>query len=62
MGEFSAIMQSALKRLAPQSQADLLSHLGISNEIEASPAGAILMGMYADYVGFPRYVDELLDL
>jgi hypothetical protein len=29
--------------------------------LEAAPAGAILMGMYVlEYVGFPKYVDELL--
>ena len=47
--------------LSPEAQAKILSQLGNPNEIEASPAGAILMGMYVlEYVGFPKYVDELL--
>ncbi|MHB1653500.1 MAG: hypothetical protein ACYCVD_13645 [Desulfitobacteriaceae bacterium] len=46
MKEISAIIQSAMNLLPPEAQSDLFKLLGNSNEIEASPAGAILMGMY----------------
>ena len=62
MKEISAIIQSALNLLPPEAQSELFKLLGNSNQIEASPAGAILMGMYVlEYVGFPRHVDELLE-
>ena len=44
-----------------EAQGALLSKLKVSEETTASPAGAILMGMYIlEYVGFPKYVDEVL--
>lgn len=61
MGKLNVVMQSVMKLLPPEAQARLLPQLDISEEIDASPAGAILMGVYVlEYVGFPRYVDELL--
>jgi len=61
MGNLSVVMQSVMKLIPPEAQARLLPQLDISEEIDASPAGAILMGVYVlEYVGFPRYVDELL--
>ena len=61
MGKLNVIMQSVMKLLPPEAQARLLPQLDISEEIDASPTGAILMGVYVlEYVGFPRYVDELL--
>jgi transposase len=61
MGKLNAIMQSVMKLLSPEAQARLLPQLDTSEEIDASPAGAILMGVYVlEYVGFSRYVDELL--
>jgi len=60
MNEIGAILTSAQKLLPPDAQAYLFSNLGMAENLEAAPAGAILMGMYIlDYVGFPRYVDEL---
>ena len=61
MKEIGTIIQSAMKLLSPEAQNELFKQLGNSNEIEASPAGAILMGMYVlEYSGFPKHVDELL--
>jgi len=61
MNEIGAIIKSSQCLIPPEAQADLVSELGVSTTLEASPAGAILMGMYVlEYVGFPRYVDELL--
>jgi len=60
MNEIGAIIKSAQNLIPPEVQADLISQLGTSETLDASPAGAILMGMYVlEYVGFPRYVDEL---
>jgi len=61
MGKLNIVMQSIMKLLPSEAQAKLLPQLDISEEIDASPAGAIMMGMYVlEYVGFPRYVDKLL--
>ena len=61
MNELGAIIKSARKLIPPDAQDELIAQLGNSPTLEASPAGAILMGMYIlDYVGFPQYVDELL--
>ena len=61
MGDLGIVMQSVMRLLPPEAQARLLPQLDISKEIDASPAGAILMGVHVlEYVGFPRYVDELL--
>lgn len=61
MREVGAIINSAKAILPVDVQSELCSQLGNSETPEASPAGAILMGVYMlDYVGFPRYVDEIL--
>lgn len=49
MGKLSVIMQSVIKLLSPEAQARLLQQLDISEEIEASPAGAIMMGGCASW-------------
>jgi transposase len=59
--ELGAIFQSAITLLPPDAQAKLFPKLAISKEIEAAPAGAILMGMYVlEHLGFLRYVDEFI--
>jgi len=61
MEELGAVVQSIMKQLPQEAQAELIQKLKLSKEIDASPAGAILMGMHVlEYVGFARYVDELL--
>ncbi|MFZ3100635.1 MAG: hypothetical protein WA131_09940 [Desulfitobacteriaceae bacterium] len=60
MKDISTIMLSIMKQLPQKAQNQLIPQLTISNEIDASPAGAILMGMHLlEYVGFARYVDQL---
>jgi transposase len=62
MKDIGAIMMSIMKQLPQQAQNQLIPQLTISKEIDASPAGAILMGMHLlEYVGFARYVDQLLN-
>jgi len=61
MEGLGAVFQSIITLLPAEVQKELLSRLKISDEINASPAGAILMGMYVlEYVGFSKYVDDLL--
>ncbi len=61
MKNIGAIINSAKALLPADVQDELCSQLGISETLEASPAGATLMGMYMlDYVDFPRYIDEIL--
>jgi len=61
MKDIGTIMLSIMKQLPQKAQNQLIPQLTISNEIDASPAGAILMGMHIlEYVGFARYVDQLL--
>lgn len=61
MEELGAIFQSAMTLLPPEAQAKLFAKLAISKDIEAAPAGAILMGMHVlEYLGFSRYVDEFI--
>ena len=61
MEGLGAVFESIITLLPAEVQKELLSRLKISDEINASPAGAILMGMYVlEYVGFPKYVDDLL--
>ena len=56
-----AIIQAARKLIPQEAQDELIMQLENADTIEASPAGAILVGMYIlEYVGFSRYVDELL--
>jgi len=56
-----AIIQSAQKLIPLEAQDELIMQLENADTLEASPAGAILMGMYIlEYVGFPKYVDEIL--
>lgn len=49
MGKLSVIMQSVMKLLSTEAQARLLPQLDISKEINASPAGAIMMGGCASW-------------
>lgn len=61
MEGLGVVFESIITLLPAEVQKELLSRLKISDEINASPAGAILMGMYVlEYVGFPKYVDDLL--
>lgn len=56
-----AIIQAARKLIPHEAQDELIMQLENADTIEASPVGAILIGMYIlKYVGFSRYVDELL--
>ena len=49
MGKLNVVMQSVMKLLSPEAQARLLPQLDISEEIDASPAGAIMMGGCASW-------------
>lgn len=61
MNDIGAIIKAAKKLIPPEDQEEFFSKLGTSKTIEASPAGAILIGMHIlEYVGFSRYIDELL--
>jgi hypothetical protein len=61
MRDIGSIMLSIMKQLPQKAQNQLIPQLAISKEIDASPAGAILMGMHIlEYVGFAKYVDQLL--
>ena len=61
MEDIGAIMLSIMKQLPQKAQNQLIPQLAISKEIDASPAGAILMGMHIlEYVGFAKHVDNLL--
>lgn len=61
MNEIGMVLKSAKKLLPVEVQDEFMAQLGISDTFEASPAGAILMGMHLlEYVSFPRYIDELL--
>ena len=57
----NAIIQSARKIMPKSMQNKLIRELETAETLESAPAGAILMGMYIlEYVGFPKYIDELL--
>lgn len=61
MNDIGSIMLSIMKQLPQEAQNQLIPQLAISNEIDASPAGAILMGMHIlEYAGFAKHVDQLL--
>src|SRR5665648_1301226 len=61
MEDIGAIMLSIMKQLPQKAQNQLIPQLASSKEIDASPAGAILMGMHIlEYVGFAKHVDDLL--
>ncbi|NTW73081.1 MAG: IS1634 family transposase [Eubacteriaceae bacterium] len=61
MNDIGSIMLSIMKQLPQKAQNQLVPQLAISNEIDASPAGAILMGMHIlEYVGFAKHIDQLL--
>lgn len=48
--------------LPQKAQNKLIPQLAISNEVDACPAGAILMGMHIlEYVGFAKHIDQILD-
>ncbi len=60
MNELGAIIKSAQKIIPAEVQDEFTTQLGVSDTLEASPAGAILMGMYIlEYVGISKYVDEM---
>ncbi|NSW89543.1 MAG: hypothetical protein HPY74_02480 [Firmicutes bacterium] len=46
MEGLGAVYESIMTLLPVEAQKELLSKLKLSEEIEASPAGAILIGMY----------------
>ena len=61
MNDIGSIMLSIMKQLPQEAQNQLIPQLAISNEIDASPAGAILMGMHIlEYAGFAKHIDHLL--
>ena len=61
MEDIGALMLSIMKHLPKKAQNQLIPQLKSSNEIDASPAGAILMGMHIlEYTGFAKHVDQLL--
>ena len=61
MKDIGSIMLSIMKQLPQEAQNQLIPQLTISNEIDASPAGAILMGMHIlEYTGFAKHIDQLL--
>ncbi len=61
MNVIGTILNSA-KKLLPQKLQDLLfAEIDTFKSLEASPAGAIFMGVQIlEYLGFPRYIDDLL--
>ena len=62
MINIGTIIESA-KRIMPKEVFDeFLTEIKVVQTLEASPVGSVLMGMYIlEFVGFPRYVDEILD-
>ncbi len=57
-----AIVRSARNIVPPDVLEELIMQLEINETFDASPAGAILMGVYIlEYVGFPKYVDAILE-
>ena len=55
-----AILRSAQTIMPEGMQEELMMQLETADQIEAAPAGAILMGVYImDYLGFARYIDDL---
>ncbi|MBE3036018.1 MAG: transposase [Candidatus Atribacteria bacterium] len=61
MEDIGSIMLSIMKQLPQEAQIQLIPQLTNSKEIDASPAGAILMGMHIlEYVGFAKCVDQIL--
>ncbi len=61
MNDIAAVLKSAKEILPPEVYDEFVQLLGNSDNLEASPAGAVLMGMYIlEYLGFARYIDELL--
>lgn len=62
MNNIGAIINS-VRKLIPsiEEQEELLIQLDAADTIDAAPAGAILIGMHMlEYLGFSKYVDELL--
>jgi len=53
--------EAAMDQLPIEAQRELIKKVHISSQSRASSAGAVLMGMHIlEYVGFPRYIDEIL--
>ena len=56
-----AILRSAQTIMPEGMKEELMMQLETADQIEAAPAGAILMGVYImDYLGFTRYIDDLI--
>lgn len=61
MRKIGKIIHSAQKLLPAELIDEFTEQLDIAETSEASPAGAIFMGIYIlEYLGFPRYIDEIL--
>lgn len=54
------VLESAKKIMPEELQKELMDQIRTEDQVEAAPAGAILMGVYVlDYLGFARYIDDL---
>ena len=55
-----AVLRAARKIMPEEMQDQLLDQMSTDDQVEAAPAGAILMGVYIlDYLGFARYIDDM---
>jgi transposase len=63
MEQIGVLLESISRLLPNDVQEELRNNLKTSETVEASPAGAILMGMHVlEYLGFPKYIDDILGI
>ncbi len=61
MKGLGVLFKTIMDRASPEARDDLLEELEIRESIQASPAGAILVGMHIlEHLGFPQYIDTVL--
>ena len=62
MKGLGVLFKTILDRASPKARDDLLGELEIRESIQASPAGANLVGMHIlEHLGFPRYINDVLE-
>ncbi len=62
MKGLGVLFKTIMDRASPKARDDLLGELEIRESIQASPAGAVLLGMHIlEYLGFPQNIDGILE-
>lgn len=63
MEQLGMLLDSISRLLPKEVHKEVFNNLKISETFEATPSGAILIGMYIlEYLGFPQYIDDILGI